>query len=221
MAKSKLIKELANGKVDLATAFNRLLIIANDIENEELELWAENELNGYQNFEDLPEYRIINAPNLQYTGINGGFKVTNVPLPHNYLSSKTVEVVTRVGIFESIKEVEKYSQLTESVYRDMTSLAGEVLERTGYVRCVSIKQMINTQQYTGVLSNIQTKLIRILLKIDKEYGNFDDLDVAIADKTPEDLKTINIQINKLIYGDNSIRIGDHNKIDKSKIGTGE
>ena len=118
-------------------------------------------------------------------------------------------------------KLEKYSQLTESVYRDRTVLAGEVLERTGGVRCVSIKQMINTQQYTGVLSNIQTKLIRVLLKIDKEYGNFDDLDVAIADKTPEDLKTINIQINKLIYGDNSIRIGDHNKIDKSKIGTGE
>ena len=221
MAKSKLIKELANGKVDLATAFNRLLIIANDIENEELELWAERELNGYHNFNDLPEYRIINAPNLQYTGINGSFKVTNVPLPHNYLSPETLEAVIQIGVFESIKELEKYSQLTESVYRDRTALAGEVLERTGGVRCVSIKQMINTQQYTGVLSNIQTKLIRVLLKIDKEYGNFDELDVAITDKTPEELRTINIQINKLIYGDNSIKIGDNNKIDKSKIGTGE
>ena len=56
---------------------------------------------------------------------------------------------------------------------------------------------------------------------DKEYGNFDELDVAITDKTPEDLRTINIQIKKLIYGDNSIKIGDNNEIDKSKIGTGE
>ena len=40
MAKSKLIKELANGKVDLTTAFNRLLIIANDIDNVELSEWA-------------------------------------------------------------------------------------------------------------------------------------------------------------------------------------
>lgn len=221
MAKSKLIKELANGIVDLTTAFNRLLIIANDIGNEELIIWAERELNGYQNFEDLPEYRIINAPNLQYTGINGRFPVTNVPLPHNYLSSKTIDAVTRVGVFESIKEVEKYSQLTESVYRDMTDLAGEVLERTGGVRCVSIKQMINTQQYTGVLSNIQTKLIRVLLKIDKEYGNFDDLDIVISGRTSEEVQTINIQIKNLIYGDHSIRIGDNNDIDKSKIGTGE
>lgn len=221
MAKSKLIKELANGKVDLTTAFNRLLIIANDIDNVELSEWAESELNGYHNFDDLPEYRVIDAPNLKYSGINGRFQVTDVPLPHNYLSLETLEHIIQIGVFESVKELEKYSKLTKTVYRDRTDLAVEVLERTGGVQCISIKQMINTQQYAGVLSNIQTKLIKVLLKIDKEYGNFDELDVVIADKTPEDVRTINIQIKKLIYGDNSIKIGDNNKIDKSKIGSVE
>ena len=71
------------------------------------------------------------------------------------------------------------------------------------------------------MSNIQTKLIRDLLKIDKEYGNFDDLDIVMPDRTAEEVQTINIQIQKLIYGDHSIKIGDNNDIDKSKIGTGE
>lgn len=220
MAKSKLIKELANGKVDLVTAFNRLLIIASDIENEDLAMWVECELNGYQNFEDLPEYRIIQAPNLQYTGINGGYKITNMPLPHAYLYRETIDKIIDVGVFEGIKELEKYTYVKKPLYRDMTPLAGEVLERTG-IRCVSIKQTINPEHYTGVLSSIQTKLIKVLLKIDKEYGNFDELDVAITDKTPDDLRTINIQIKKLIYGDNSIKIGDNNDINKSKIGMGE
>lgn len=220
MAKSKLIKELANGKVDLVTAFNRLLIIANDIENDELVNWAENELNGYKKAEDLPEYRKIYAPYLQYTGINGRFQVTNVSLPHNYLSKESLNAIINVNVFESVKELEKYSQLSESVHRDLTNFAGEVLERTRGVRCISIRQIINTQQYTGVLSNIQTKLIRVLLKIDKEYGDFDDLDISIAARAPSDLQTVNIQINKLIYGDHSVKIGDNNDISKSSITSG-
>ncbi len=47
MAKSRIIKELANNEISLEVAFNRLLIIASDIENEELINWATNELNGY------------------------------------------------------------------------------------------------------------------------------------------------------------------------------
>lgn len=221
MAKSKLIKELGRGEIGLVSAFNRLLILASDIENDGLQKWAIRELNGYEKFEDLPRYRIINAPNLQFTGLSGHVKLTNVPVPQNYLKTKTWDAISEVGIFGGINELEKYSQLKDNTYRDLTVLAGEIYKHSGGVQCVSIQQIIGPQQYVGVLSNINTQLIQVLLTIDKEYGNFDDLDVAITDKTPEDVKTINIQINKLIYGDNSIKIGDNNKIDKSKIGSGE
>ena len=49
MAKSKIIKELANKEISLEVAFNRLLIIASDIGNTDLIDWATNELNGYPN----------------------------------------------------------------------------------------------------------------------------------------------------------------------------
>ena len=40
MAKSKIIKELANKEVSLEVAFNRLLIIASDLNNDDLVNWA-------------------------------------------------------------------------------------------------------------------------------------------------------------------------------------
>ena len=49
MAKSKVIKELASNEISLEVALNRLLIIASDIENDELAQWVENEL-MVQNF---------------------------------------------------------------------------------------------------------------------------------------------------------------------------
>ena len=48
MAKSKIITELANNSISLGVALNRLFVIASDIENEELQQWAECELHGYQ-----------------------------------------------------------------------------------------------------------------------------------------------------------------------------
>ena len=42
-----MIKQLANNEIDLEVALSRLMIIASDINNEELYKWAESELNGY------------------------------------------------------------------------------------------------------------------------------------------------------------------------------
>lgn len=46
MAKSKIIKELANKEISIEVELNRLLIIASDIDNKELIQWAKNESNG-------------------------------------------------------------------------------------------------------------------------------------------------------------------------------
>ncbi len=74
MAKSKIIKELANKEISLEVAFNRLLIIASDIENEELINWATNELNGYPDDSQIPTYRKSGLGQIIYSGINGNFK---------------------------------------------------------------------------------------------------------------------------------------------------
>ena len=46
MAKSKILKELANNEVPLDVALKRLLIICDDLDYKELFSWAEKELNG-------------------------------------------------------------------------------------------------------------------------------------------------------------------------------
>lgn len=201
MAKSQIIKDLATEKVSLSSAFHRLMIIASDIGSVDLMQWAEKELNGYQKYNELPEYRKLNLMNFQYTGINGSFQVTNVSLPLGFLKPSTLKKVSAVGIFDGIAELERNAEIKEVAYRDVSYLAGEIYEESGGVQCISVRQIIPTQQYTKILSNIKTRLLGILLKIDKEYGNMDDLDVAISDKDPEMIKKINISIEKMITQD--------------------
>ena len=58
---------------------------------------------------------------------------------------------------------------------------------------------------------MRTNLINIFIELDKELGNLDDLDI----------ETKNVDLQKLnnvifnIFQDNSIELGDKNKINKS------
>ena len=214
MAKSKILKELANNQVSIEVALSRLLIIATDIGNAELFEWANNELNGYEKFGSLPEYRKINAPFIRYSGINGSFKVTNQPMPLTWFTQKTRDSLNPVGIFESIATIE--SILNEKEIqpraRDLTFLAGEIYDTMG-VSCFKISQIIDVSHYREIVNKIRGKLLNIFIELDRVFGNLDDLDVDSSDEGK--VSQINQKIITLI--DKSIKIGDGNQIEKSKI----
>lgn len=58
MAKSKIIKDLANSMVDTVTALKRAKVLFAELNNEELLNWVNYELMGYPLGTDLPDYRI-------------------------------------------------------------------------------------------------------------------------------------------------------------------
>ena len=64
-------------------------------------------------------------------------------------------------------------------------------------------------------------LLKVLIQLDKSYGCLDDLDIDISGKTPEEITRINAIINNYIFTDNSVHIGDKNKIENTDVLTGE
>lgn len=216
MAKSKIIKELANNDISLEVALNRLMIIASDIENEELSQWAENELNGYGDTSDLPAYRIVTNARFVYSGINGRFKVNRAPLPlAEMMGCKSDEVP--VNIYDGIKALSKSLTGNVECARDITSMAGVIYQNTG-ITCTEILQIVPKNAIENILSTIKSKLLKVLIRLDKEYGSLDDLDIDISAKSPEEIHTINVAINNYIFEDKSIKIGDKNRIDNTDIG---
>ena len=55
------------------------------------------------------------------------------------------------------------------------------------------------------------------IKLDKTYGCLDDLDIDTDSISPEEVAATNTTINKYIYVDNSVNIGDKNKLEGSGI----
>lgn len=104
--------------------------------------------------------------------------------------------------------------------RDLTAMAGIVREKTG-IFCTSIRQLVPKNVIENIVSAIKSRLLKVLIKLDKEYGCLDELDIDITEKDPEEVRKINAIIINYIFEDRSIKIGDKNRIDGTKIGNGE
>ena len=220
MAKSKIIKELANNSISLGVALNRLFVIASDIENEELQQWAECELHGYGD-KKPPAYRYVKNTIFKYSGINGCFQVTNAPLPLQEIMGVDDPTMFYVHLVEGINTIECYlnKPTGNEVGRDLTWAAGTVYKKSG-IQCYSIKQIIPLNVFEDVLNSVKMLLMKIFIQLDKTYGCLDDLDIDTDCISPEEIAATNTTINKYIYVDNSINIGDKNKIDGSEILSG-
>lgn len=218
MAKSKIIKELANNEITMEVALNRLLIIASDLNNDELADWAATELHGYSKDMEIPSYRKKKSMHFVYSGINGGFQVSNLPFTYYNIIAEHDKDAFDVPIMDSITTLQDFldNSNSQSYCRDFTYLSGTVYEKTG-ITCTSIRQQVPLNLLQNILSEIKTRLLKILIRLDKEYGNLDDLDVDVTDKTPEEIAAINKIVNNYIYVDNSIEVGDKNKINRTKI----
>lgn len=221
MAKSKIIKELANNQISMEVALQRLMIIASDLGNEELLTWTETELQGYSPSDTLPEYRNIRSTYFVYSGINGGFKVTDCPFTFTNILKEKLSDIYNVPIMDSFSSLQNFidSPGKQSYRRDFSMLNGYVLQRTG-IQCTSIYQMVPLNFLQKIVSQIKTILMKIFLKLDKEYGGLDDLDVDTTAKTPDEVDAINKVVNNYIFIDNSVNVGDRNKLKGSGIFSG-
>lgn len=100
MPKSQIIKDVVEDNVSLEKSLTRLLVLAKDVNNKQLEVWVQKELNGYSQEDELPQYRRADCPLLEYSRINGNFQVTNVPLPQHWLEKETFDMISTVPIYD-------------------------------------------------------------------------------------------------------------------------
>lgn len=201
MAKSIVIKQLANDEISLETALRRLMIISSDIGNEELHSWSVKELNGYIDDDNVPNYRTIKTTNITYTGFNGRCQVTNMPLLITSFPEKDRNKILINQIYEGIGTMVLFSSKEDSsVGINLTRYAGYIAKTTG-IQCVSIMQQFSSSDFQQILDKIKTLLLEIYINLDKNLGCLDDLDIEPGEKAQLDITKMNADISRLIYYD--------------------
>ncbi|GIO57983.1 AbiTii domain-containing protein [Paenibacillus cineris] len=223
MGRSQLLKDLVSGKESIENVLLRLKVILTDLDNQQIMVWVNGELQGYPNVDDLPDYRILHGTAYGTFLVNYRYQYTNTPVPiDSLLSEELVDEILTVPCTDNIKTIEnQYTEVKDNyTYGRIvpTSFCHSISK--GELQIASMTVKIAPNLLSEIVATVKSKLVEIVMELEKEYENLDDLDIKTQVES-DDSKTQQVvyNIEKIIYGDSvSVEMGDKNKISKSKLG---
>lgn len=218
----KLINDIINELVDtdksISSPLLKTKVLASRLQNHELLEWVTNELKGYENDEDLPQYRIYHG-NVTGTYINGSMQYNNQPVPTIGLNEGLEKIIHSVNFNQSITSLEnlqtdnKSGILERTFPAEITGLIQNNWRKMGnpYLQLINCKVSIGVSSVTEVLSAVRNRLLDFMLKIDHEFGDITEI---------EELKTKSKEISTIMSQTIINTSGDGNVVntgDKAKI----
>lgn len=198
MPKSEIIRKIVDDEMTLAQGLRRLQVLAHDVGNKELERWAECELVGYKDDDDLPTYRVAKSIDFIYSGIaNFALKVENVTLSPGLFEEDTLDLIAEVQFTQSVSALEEMLESsTGTLLIDRSVFSSEIAKKThNAVQCTSICQKIPKSFLTDALSEIRNRLTKALMAMEDEYGNLDGKGVRILGRSKSSLGKSNARVN--------------------------
>ena len=218
MAKSNIIKNFINSNMDINTALQNLMAILYCLEDENLINWANKELSGYDSINELPEYRKLKG-RVMASYIVGNMKNSNAPFIISHLDDDIQENLININLYSSISTLEEMKNKGESrIGKPIPPEFYILLQENTNAHIIEASVNTDLSSINDVISKVRVKILKTLLFLEKEFGNLDELDIDISIKNKEELKNIVQHIHFNLY-DNSIKIGDGNKIKGSNITT--
>lgn len=224
MAKSQIIKDLANGNVDIQTALKRTKVLLQELDDEMLLKWINSEIEGYSDLDILPEYRIITGE-LYGQYLKGSMarhmKYNNVVIPLGNFTEEqkreilTAEITQGISTLKEMIEKNEHGLIKPIPPELYPYIAHANDDPYMYITYASVR--LNIPQILNIFPKVENKLLDILSYLEKQFGNLDDLDIDIESKTEDELKNVINNISIMLYNDKSVTVGDGNKISNSEI----
>jgi hypothetical protein len=171
-----LLTEIERGalddKVSLAATLRTCITLGAQTRNAELRDWASQELDGYRNDNDIPEYRIIYAPLLidavTFTHKIRGQQISAMDLPdfaQDHISEK-LRLAQGVGDLQAlVRNAENAGKTAVKLVppgtAELLKLWNHQMQTSGQT-IMALYWDVNTARIDGVLDRIRTTLVRLV-----------------------------------------------------------
>lgn len=225
MARSNIIKDFTSSDISIEIALKKLRVLFSSLNNEKLTNWAKCELEGYESGSDIPSYRVVRGrllSTLIVGSVYDGVKYTNYPLTLANLPPELSKEILTSNVLQSVSSLESIVNQKTSTQKPIPPTVYPQLQILCGINANIMSAHVEFD-YTvtqDVISKINGKILDTLLTLEKEFGNLDDLDIDISTKGEDEIQNIVQHIQVTLY-DNSISIGDNNKIKNSHIATNQ
>jgi hypothetical protein len=167
----EIIQSAVNGSnADVSNLLRKCKILAVKLGNEEFKRWVDNELTGYKNREDLPQYRILTVGSYGYFAGFFGSGVNNMPISPSCLPAEVREFITHsylidpISSYVSLIETEKDNNAQEPWPPDITARYGD--QMMSNMNCLKAWKLIPRNSLVGLVDTIKTKTLNFALEIE-------------------------------------------------------
>lgn len=179
----EIIAACADDHTSLATILRKCLILASELGSADLKAWASKELEGYENVDELPSYRImgITAKGLFLAGF--GAQLNDQPLPSGNLDAKHRHWAT------TAKSMQGVSALEALIAKDPTGSArvywpADMVAhyQTKFIEGYALNrawQEIPIPGIVEIVDTVRTKVLKFVLELREKLG---DVDKAVTSK---------------------------------------
>lgn len=179
---SAIKKDLLDDSVSLASALRRVKIIAAQVEDDELAAWVENELNGYDSVDQLPEYRSRRCDSYG-SFISIGFKTKHTQIPESVIREDRRQWATHFHLTQGIRELETLAAGdTNAVVQNWSPELAATLTDKVYAnaQCTSAWKELPTPTLVGILDAIRNRLLDFVLDVEKRFPELSASDDELA-----------------------------------------
>jgi len=227
MAKSKIIRDLVSGECGLDVAMKRLYVILNDLNDKDLTCWIKQEINGYDDVNLLPEYRkIFGSITGSYTLRGNGHIATynNVALPTIKLDEETIKNISSIKLHEGIKvllglleTIKGGKAMTFSIPMQWWS----IFQQGTNISITNAYVNLGEVELSSVIEKMESKVLDIMLLLEKKFGNLDELDIDSENVSQKDLKSAVNSCKEIIFDNCNFINMEKAKVKGSNIGSGK
>ena len=195
--------DLTNVDARIANTLRKALVLAHEIRSPELQQWAMSELNGYSD-DDVPSYRQIHPQVFGTLGDRLGRTRNRVPIPIVGLPEKIKSLVHGFAVTDGVASLEQTiasgdPELYSPFIPEVAGLLSKELQLPNGATLLNAYQVIPSQQFSGVLDSVKTKLLAFVLEL--ERSNVTPEAVSNGDVEPGLVRAA-VSIN--IYGNNNV-----------------
>lgn len=226
MAKSKIIQDLTNGgKLD--SVLKRLYVILNDLDDKEMATWVNKELSGYNDLEEVPEYRIATVNllgNYQVIGYGQVKCYSNATLPTVLLDKKDLDDIKQYRLTHPISTLISIINETDNNKHITIPFPVEsykVFEYGTNIKVTDAYRYLDRSELIKVVNKIESKVLDMALYLEKKFGNLDNFDIEDYDISSEDLKNIQENCKQIVYNNCSIQNFDNSQIKSKNMAVGD
>jgi hypothetical protein len=190
-----------NSEIDISTVLRQCKVLAVRLGNENFKNWVDQELNGYNINDNLPDYRILSVDSKGYFSGYGGHRVNNADIPLIFIPEQFRETLSNaycalpISAYEALLKSSQGENLQEQWPHELVVAYGNRIYEN--LTCISAWKVIPYSSMVSLVDSVRNRVLNFVLEIESEAPDAGD---APSNTPPLSQNKVNHFYNTIILG---------------------